>query len=83
MAESVWSAKLSAFDGRGIYWHDVARVPASFSFCQRSVDTAKCLLLPWTAARVGKAADQYCKGALYVWWLSNAYWSVFLSVMGV
>lgn len=59
MAESAWSAKLSAFDGRGIYWHDVARAPASFSFCQHSVDTAKCLLFPQTIARVEKAADQY------------------------
>lgn len=77
MAESIWSAKLSVFDGRGIYWHDVAWVPASFSFCQHSVDTAKCLLLPRTTARVEKAADQYYKRAVYVWWLSNAYWSVF------
>lgn len=74
MAESVWSAKLSVFDGRGIYWHDVARVPAGFSFCQRTVDTAKCLLLPRTTARVEKAADQYYERVICVW-LSNVYWS--------
>lgn len=77
MAESIWSAKLSVFDGRGIYWHDVAPVPASFSFCQRTVDTAKCLLLLQTTARVEKAADQYYKRAIYVGWLSDVYWSVF------